>query len=169
MWGGWEYDECVAEIHKVLDNLKTSFPSYSGQGYEIAGFAWFHGFNDIINGVYADRYELNLANFIKAVRSEFKVPNAPFAIATCAFEGWDNSNARRLKVINGQLAVSGETGKHREFAGNVKTVEARDFWREVEVSPKNQGYHYNRNAETYMEVGNALGWGMAEMLKKQDK
>jgi hypothetical protein len=51
----------------------------------------------------------------------------------------------------------------------VKTVEARDFWREVDVSPKNQGYHYNRNAETYMEVGNALGWAMAELLKKQDK
>jgi hypothetical protein len=27
------------------------------------------------------------------------------------------------------------------------------------------GYHYNRNAETYMEVGNALGWAMADMLK----
>jgi alpha-galactosidase len=44
-------------------------------------------------------------------------------------------------------------------------VESRDFWREADVSPKNQGYHYNRNAETYMEVGNALGWAMAEMLK----
>jgi alpha-galactosidase len=44
-------------------------------------------------------------------------------------------------------------------------VESRDFWREADVSPKNQGYHYNRNAETYMEVGNALGWAMAELLK----
>ena len=28
------------------------------------------------------------------------------------------------------------------------------------------GYHYNHNAETYMEVGNALGWAMADLLKK---
>ena len=51
-----------------------------------------------------------------------------------------------------------------EFAGDVKTVEARDFWREVEVSPKNQGHHYNRDAQTYMEVGGALGWAMAGLL-----
>jgi len=62
-------------------------------------------------------------------------------------------------------SIRTQTGKHREFAGNVKTVECRYFWREAAVSPKNQGYHYNRNAETYMEVGNALGWAMADMLK----
>jgi len=30
-----------------------------------------------------------------------------------------------------------------------------------------QGYHYNRNAETYMEVGLSLGWAMAELLHKE--
>lgn len=28
----------------------------------------------------------------------------------------------------------------------------------------NQGHHYNQNAETYMEVGLALGRAMVEML-----
>ncbi len=51
-----------------------------------------------------------------------------------------------------------------EFTGNVKTVEARDSRREVEVSSKNQGHHYNHGAETYMEVGSALGWAMAAPL-----
>jgi len=41
--------------------------------------------------------------------------------------------------------------------------------RDADGSPKNQGYHYNRNAETYMEVGDALGRAMAELLNKQDK
>ena len=54
------------------------------------------------------------------------------------------------------LAVSGEKGKYPDFKGNVLTVETRDFWREADVSPKNQGYHYNRNAETYMLIGDAL-------------
>ncbi len=33
------------------------------------------------------------------------------------------------------------------------------------ASPKNQGYHYNRNAETYLETGLRLGWAMAELLQ----
>ena len=44
------------------------------------------------------------------------------------------------------------------------------FWREADVSPVNQGYHYhdhyNHNAETYYEVGDALGRAMAAMLKE---
>ena len=51
--------------------------------------------------------------------------------------------------------------------GSVTAVDTRDLWREADVSPKNQGYHYNRNAETYMETGLRLGWAMAELLEKK--
>jgi hypothetical protein len=30
------------------------------------------------------------------------------------------------------------------------------------------GYHYHHNAETYMEVGNALGRTMAELLNEKN-
>jgi len=49
----------------------------------------------------------------------------------------------------------------------VKAIDARPFWRGREVSPSGQGYHYNHNAETYMEVGNALGRAMAELLNDE--
>jgi len=74
----------------------------------------------------------------------------------------------RLTVANAQLAVSGETGNYPEFEGNVKTVEARDFYRDASVSPKKDGAHYNRNAETYIEVGNLLGEAMVELLSKKE-
>ena len=85
-------------------------------------------------------------------------------LATIGFGGWEMEGPH-VTVANAQLAVSGEKGKYPEFAGNVKTVEIRDFWRAVEVSPRNQGYHYNRNAETYMLVGDALGRGMVNLLE----
>ena len=97
----------------------------------------------------------------------YNAPNAPFVLATIGFGGWKLGEPG-LTIANAQLAV-GDPKKHPEFAGNVKTVESRDFWREADVSPTNQGYHYNRNAGTYMEVGNALGWAMAELLGKQGK
>mgnify|MGYP000384894893 FL=1 len=52
------------------------------------------------------------------------------------------------------------------FAGNVKCVDIRDFWPAVEDSPNaKQAYHYDHIAGTYMEVGNAPGWAMADLLK----
>jgi hypothetical protein len=48
----------------------------------------------------------------------------------------------------------------------VKAVDTRDLWREAADSPVNQGYHYNHNAETYMDTGLPLGWAMADLLKK---
>jgi alpha-galactosidase len=166
-YAGKQYDTDTADAKEVLKNLAKCYPDYKGQGHEVAGFVFWQGHKDQ-NPAHASRYEQNLVRFIKSLRKDFDAPNAPFVLATIAFDGWKLAGPG-LTVANAQLAVSGEKGKYPEFAGNVKTVEARDFWREVDVSPKNQGYHYNRNAETYMEVGNALGWAMAELLKKQDK
>ena len=74
-----------------------------------------------------------------------------------------------LTVANAQLAVSGENGKYPEFAGNVLTVESRDFWIDATLSPRNQGFHYNGNAETYLNVGDALGRGMVKLLNEKKK
>lgn len=107
-----------------------------------------------------------MVNLIKKLRAEFKAPKAPFVLATIAFGGWDLAG-NGLTVANAQLAVSGDKGKYPEFVGNVKTVEAWDFWRDKTISPNSQGYHYNHNAETYMEVGNVLGWAMADLLDEK--
>ena len=89
-------------------------------------------------------------------------PVAKFVLATgCGFTGREGFG---LQIAEAQLAV-GDARKHPEFTGNLKAVDSRDLWREADVSPKNQGYHYNRNAETYMEVGLRIGWAMAELLK----
>lgn len=164
-YAGKQYDDCFNATHEVLDNFAEHFPQYKDQGYEIAGFVWWQGHKDG-NPVHAGRYEQNLVKLIKCLRAEFKAPKAPFVIATIGFGGWEMAGPH-LTVANAQLAVSGEKGKYPEFAGNVLTVETRDFWRKAEESPRNQGYHYNRNAETYMLVGDALGRGMVKLLEQQ--
>jgi hypothetical protein len=164
-YAGKQYDDFVAAIHEVLDNFGTHFPNYAAQGYEIAGFGWFQGHKDTGNAVHAARYEVNLVNFIKAFRTEFKVPLAPFTIAAIGFDGHAMSGTT-LTVAEAQLAVSGERGKYPEFADNVLTLDTRDFWRTAEQSPNaKQGYHYFRNAETFMLVGDALGRGMVKLLE----
>jgi len=161
-YAGKQYDDFVREIHGVLDSFGTLFPQYKDQGYEIAGFVWWQGHKDG-NAAHASRYELNLVNLIKAFRTEFNAPKAPFVIGTIGFGGWKMAG-HHLTVANAQLAVS-DPKKYPEFAGNVLTVETRGFWKDTSVSPSGQGYHYNRNAETYMLVGDALGRGMVELLE----
>ena len=166
----------------MLDNWLVDYAGpgkpFEGMDFEIAGFAWFQGWNDGLSNTaaYANRYEVNMAQFIRQIRAYYESrypgkikPRAPFVIATCAFEGWSetylNQYPTRRAVINAQLAVSNDPVKYPDFAGNVKTMEARGFWRDIPSSPSTtQGYHYNRNAETFMLVGDALGRGMIDLL-----
>jgi len=160
-YAGKQYDDCFNSAHDVLDNFDREFPHWKGRGYEIAGFVWWQGHKDG-GEPSASRYEQNLVHLIKTLRKEFDSPNAPFAIATIGFGGWEMKGAHKT-VAEAQLAVSGEKGKYPEFKGNVKTVEIRDFWKPADQSPKNQDFHYNQNAETHMRVGEALGRTMLEL------
>ncbi|MDT8389900.1 MAG: sialate O-acetylesterase [Lentisphaeria bacterium] len=160
-YAGKTYDRYTEEIHKILDNFETLYPQFKDRGYEIAGFVWWQGHKDSGSEAHANHYEQNLVNLINAWRKEFKAENAPWTIATVGFHGHKMPD-QFVPIFNAQMAVA-DPKKHPELAGTVKTVDIRDFWRETEVSPKGQDYHYNRNAETYYLVGEALGKAMVEL------
>lgn len=159
-YAGKQYDDDIGNAKKILADIGKYYPGATR--YELAGFVWWQGHKDQ-NAAHASRYEQNLVHLIKTLRKDFKAPKAKFVCATIAFGG-DKLSGHGLTVAKAQLAVSGETGKYPEFKGNVKTVDARPFWHDKSVSPSGAGHHYNHNAETYMEVGNALGRAMAELL-----
>lgn len=161
-YAGKQYDEYTKAIRGVLDNFDTLYPQYKDQGYEVAGFVWWQGHKDGGSEAHITRYAQNMANLIKAWRKEFEAPEAKWVIATVAFSG-DKMNENYQRIAAAQLSVSGETGKFPEFAGNVKTIDARPFWRTRAESPTGTGYHYNHNAETYMLTGDALGRAMVEL------
>jgi len=168
--GGWyagkQYDDCVAAAKEVLANFDEHFPHWKGRGHEIAGFGWWQGHKDTGSEVHAQRHEQNLVRLIGALRKDFDAPDAHFVIATIGFGGWE-LDGNGLTVAKAQLAMN-DYEKYPQFKGNVKTVETRDFWRPADESPKNQGYHYNQNGETYLNVGQAMGKGMLELLKSGD-
>jgi alpha-galactosidase len=160
-YAGKQYDDYTAAIRAVLDNFGEKYPDFNEQGYEVAGFVWWQGHKDGPNPAHNARYEENLVNLIKAWRKEFNAPNAPWAIATVGFQG-ENMSEHYVKIAEAQLNVA-DPKRHPELAGTVKTIDTRPFWRDASISPKDQDYHYNHNAETYMLVGDALGRAMAEM------
>jgi hypothetical protein len=58
------------------------------------------------------------------------------------------------------LAVDGKSGKYPELRGNVATVYTHPL-----SKGGSSGGHYDGNAETYMNVGEAMGEAMAKFLK----
>jgi hypothetical protein len=155
-YAGKQYDDDTADAKKVLADLATHYPD--AKKCEVAGFFFWQGEKDGGNAVHAARYEQNLVNFIKALRKDFNAPDAKFVLATMGEATKGSGN----KVMEGQLAVDGKDGKHPEFKGNVATV----YSNPLSLGGSGNG-HYGGNAETYMNVGEAMGQAMVELLQNQ--
>ena len=59
------------------------------------------------------------------------------------------------------FAVDGKSGKYPQFKGAVSTV----YTNPVSMGGASNG-HYGGNAETYINVGEAMGKAMVEMLEE---
>lgn len=155
-------------VATVLDDWANQYPDWAAQGFEIAGFGWFHGFDDAngTNGPEAGRYEQNMVRFIKQLRLylESRYPgkgaaSAPF-VASTYIQGGPNRTPRALQVADALLNISGDAGNYPEFVGNVKTHESIAYWRDGSESPSGDGIHHHWNAETFMLVGDGMGRAM---------
>jgi Carbohydrate esterase, sialic acid-specific acetylesterase len=156
-YAGKQYDDDTANAKKVLAELDTYYPG--AKEYEVAGFFFWQGERDCGNAGHATRYEQNLVHFIKQLRQDFHAPQAKFVLATLG-EATKGSDGNGGMVLGAQLAVDGATGKYPEFKGNVAAIYSH---------PMAQGGsgngHYGGNAEVYMDVGEAMGLAMTELLK----
>jgi len=160
-YAGKQYDDDTADAKKVLADLEKHYPGATK--YEVAGFFFWQGEKDGGNAVHASHYEQNLVQFIKQLRKDFKAPDAKFVLATLG-EAKKGSEGNGGKVLNAQLTVDGSSGKYPEFKGNVATV----YTNPLSLGGSGNS-HYGGNAETYMNVGEAMGQAMVELLKAEKK
>jgi len=154
-YAGKQWDTDIAGVRQVLDDLDTFYPGATG--YEIAGFFWWQGDKDMRNGAHAAAYEQNLVKLINALREEFDAPNAKFVCATLG-QTKQGAGGNDGRVLDAKFAVADAT-KYPEFKGNVATVYSNPL-----SKGGSSGGHYGNNAETYMNVGVAMGEAMVELL-----
>ncbi|MCF7730242.1 MAG: sialate O-acetylesterase [Akkermansiaceae bacterium] len=156
-YAGKQYDDDTADAKKVLADLGTHYPGATQ--CEVAGFFWWQGDRDSRSEL-ATRYELNLVNLIKALRKDFNAPNAKFVTASLG-QTEKGATDGGGKVLDAMLAVA-DPAKHPEFKGNVAAVYTHPL-----SMGGSSGGHYGGNAETYMNVGEAMGRAMVELLKNK--
>ena len=159
---GHYYRVMLAHINSVLGDISRVVPKYSEKpAYEIAGFVWFQGFNDMVNrSVYPPvpkesdenrfaKYSVLMAEFIRNVRKDLDVPNMPFVIGVMGVGG-NSANPDNLKFRDAMSAPAALP----EFKGNVAAVPTSPFWDEP----------LGRIAEKYQEIRQ-----MAYLLKTENK
>ena len=157
-YAGKQYDSDVAHCRDVLANLDTFYPGATK--YKVAGFFWWQGDKDRYTEAYGVHYEANLVRLINQLRADFRAPDAKFVLATLGQTVMDDTKAdTEQTILNAMMAVDGNSGKHPEFLGNVATV----YSHPLSKGGASNG-HYNGNAETYMNVGQAMGQAMAELV-----
>jgi hypothetical protein len=157
-YAGMQYDGDVANAKTVLEALDTYYPG--AEGYEVAGFFWWQGDKDRYDAAHAARYEQNLVRLIKQLRKEFDAPKATFVCATLG-QTEKGAGGNEGEILDAQLAVDGRSGKYPEFKGNVATV----YTHPLSMGGASNG-HYGGHAETYMNVGEAMGKAMVDLLRE---
>ncbi|MEN9574814.1 MAG: Virginiamycin lyase [Verrucomicrobiota bacterium] len=132
----------VEHVKKVLGDLKRVVPGYDpAQGYELAGFAWFQGWNDMVDsGTYPNRekpggydaYSTAMAHFIRDVRKDLNAPKLPFVIGVIGVGGPTaeyGPDQQRYKTTHQNLRdAMAAPAQLPEFKGNVAAVLTEKYW-----------------------------------------
>lgn len=131
---GVNYRLMIEHVKDVLADPKQVVPKYdASQGYEIAGFVWLQGFNDLVDHhVYPEhnspkRFELYselLAHFIRDVRKDLDAPRLPFVIGVMGVGGLKDDSVDMLAFRSAMAAPAAMP----EFRGTVTAVETAPFW-----------------------------------------
>jgi hypothetical protein len=163
---GWEYRQMVTDFTDGLDKISEFYPDYDKDiGYELAGFVWFQGWNDVISWPYTKEYESNLANFIRDVRLEVDVPDLPFIVGELGMHGVNVTGRGTDRVMALRAAERGVT-MMEEFRNNTLFVPTASYV-VANGTAYNGGYHYNGRADTYYHIGQAMGRGMLDLIAKR--
>ena len=139
---GVYYRLMLKHINKVLSDIERVYPAYkTEEGYELSGFVWFQGWNDMVDGsTYPDRgkegsydsYSKNLEYFIEDVRRDLNSPKMPFVIGVMGAGGPISKygpSQKRYAGIHGEFRKAMlAPASLKKFKGNVTAVLTENYW-----------------------------------------
>jgi len=119
----------IEEVHQCLDQLDTHFPQFKGRPYELCGFVWFQGWNDMcadrkIKQQVLDEYALNFVHLVQDLRAEFKVPKLPVVVGEVGVDGDQNVSPD----MAGLRAAQAKIATRPELNGTLRYVRTAPCW-----------------------------------------
>ena len=181
---GVYYRLMVDHVKRVLGDIKRVVPDYQpALGYQLAGFVWFQGWNDMVDsstypqrgepGGY-DAYSVVMAQLIRDVRKDLNTPKLPFVIGVLGIGGSTaeyGPDQQRYKTIhdNFRSAMAAPAGMP-EFQGNVAAVRTEKFWDQELTAAREKENRIKQRAGKLAEDGQltpaAAGAALEPMLKE---
>ena len=157
----------IEHVRKVLADIPRVVPEYDAdEGYELAGFVWFQGWNDMVDGsTYPQRdqvggydaYTHALGHFIRDVRSDLKAPQLPFVIGVFGVGGPVDQYAadqQRYKSTHQNFRdAMAAPAQQPEFQGNVIAVHTEQFWDQELTAAKRKDSEIQQRAKKAAEEG----------------
>ena len=175
------YKKMVDDVNATLADISKYVPEYNDRGYELAGFIWFQGWNDMVNQDFTDAYTQNLTHFIRDVRKSFDAPELPFVVGVLGVGGTkeERPNKRKDQFKLAQAAV----GDLPEFQENVSVVHTDQYWdmeadavfrkgwkehlKEWEAVGSDYPFHYLGSVKCYNRMGRAFAEAVIAMDQKK--
>ncbi|MCB1086013.1 MAG: hypothetical protein KDM63_03135 [Verrucomicrobiae bacterium] len=142
---GHYFREMIRFVRATLESeesIRKVVPGYEAkQGYELAGFVWFQGWNDMCNRHHLGQYTENMIHFIGDVREELGRPNLPFVVGILGVYGTDPDSRKFDKGLPvsafraAQFAAVEQYDQKapKAYLGNVIAVDSGPFF-ELELS-----------------------------------
>lgn len=123
---GSDYRKILSETKRALEDIAKYVPAYNPEeGYELAGFIWFQGWNDGIGSGNPDYVE-QMSHFIRDIRRDLKTPELPFVIGELGTDG-PNATGWIETFRQQQAAIAAQD----EFKSNVRLAHTAKFWPKV--------------------------------------
>ena len=162
------YRRMIDDVRAALARAGDEIPALEGAKPELAGFVWYHGWNDGCDPQRAvPEYEQNLVNLIGDVRRELGAPELPVVIGEITGPWVDAPGEWKALREAQRKAAAREELKSADGASRVVFVPTAAFVRDPADSPNpGHGHHEFGNAETYFLVGDALGKAMRSLVVK---
>ena len=139
---GVAYREMIKHVESELRDIAAIVPNFDRSiGYELSGFVWFQGWNDMVDsGVYPERdqphgygqYSKNLACLIRDVRRDLRVPELPFVVGVMGVGGptaeYGPEEKRYARIHQHFRDAMTEPTTLPEFSGTVVPVYTEKYW-----------------------------------------
>ena len=191
---GEYYRQMIEHVRTVLADPGKVVAGYNARdGYELAGFVWFQGWNDMVDGgAYPnrnqpggyDRYSEYMAHFIRDVRRDLDAPELPFVIGVLGVGGpTELYESPRYKGVHQNFRdAMAAPASLPEFEGNVAAVLTEKYWdhelaaarakpqeerteqdQEILKGVSNAEFHYLGAAKILGPIGQAFAEALIEL------
>ena len=162
------YNLTVSIVQEILSRIERGEIFEGHTTWELKGLVWWQGWNDLCDPSKVEEYETNLIALFRDLRIDLKEPKLPIVVGEMGQLGinppaQNHFHEQILTMRRSQRAVT----FFNDFRYTSRYVMTSTYI--VENGSQYDGnYHYFGRADTYIQVGQAFGQTMSQLLEDID-